>query len=180
MSQDELCASLAHELMDARVNTPKTVLFCRTSLECAEIYAQLKRRLNIYITEPPGLPNILEFHLINLFISATTPDKREKIILVEFCKSNTGLRLLIATSAFGMGIDIPDITRIINCKVPNTIEELVQQTGRAGRDGRAADAILYYRKAGKSTYKSLEEYGKDQKVCRRTLYYFYQISCFVT
>ena len=68
-----------------------------------------------------------------------------------------------------MGINISDITRIINWAIPNTIEELVQQTGGAGRDRRASDAILYYKKAGKSTYKSLDEYTKNQTVCRSTL-----------
>ena len=83
-------------------------------------------------------------------------------MLVEFSKKETALWLVIATSAFGLGIDISNITRIINWGAPNTIEELVQQTGRAGRDGRAVDAILYYQKQGKFTSKIMEEYGKNE------------------
>ena len=58
ISQKELCASLAHELLDLRNKSPKTVLYCHTLIECAEVYAQLKQCLGPNITEPPGLPNI--------------------------------------------------------------------------------------------------------------------------
>ena len=167
ISQAEICTSLADELLTLREKFPKTVLFCRTLLECGEIYGRLKRQLGENITEPPGLPNIIEFRLINLFTAATTPEMRE-MVLAEFCKTETILRLVIATSAFGLGVDCPDITRIINWGAPNTIEELVQQTGRAGRDGREADAILYCRK-GRFTSKCIDEYGKNEVMCRRLL-----------
>ena len=66
------------------------------------------------------------------------------MVLLEFCKAETILRLVIATSTFSLGVDYPDIARVINWGTPNTVEELVQQTGRAGRDGSDADAILYF------------------------------------
>jgi len=49
---------------------------------------------------------------------------------------------VIATSAFGLGVDCPDIRQVIKWGAPSTIEELVQQTGRAGRNGAEAEAIL--------------------------------------
>ena len=54
--------------------------------------------------------------------------------LVKFCKSDTKLRLVIATSAFGLGVDCPDIGQVINFGAPNTTKELIQQSGRAGQD----------------------------------------------
>ena len=56
---------------------------------------------------------------------------------------------MIATSAFGLGVDIPDIRRIIHWGLPSTKEEYVQETGRAGRDGEDAHAILYEGKRGR-------------------------------
>ncbi len=53
-------------------------------------------------------------------------------------------RVMVCTNAFGMGIDIPNIRTVINYKLPSSIEDYVQQTGRAGRDGSDSDAILYY------------------------------------
>jgi len=48
---------------------------------------------------------------------------REKV-LEEFCKRKTKLRLIIATSAFGLGVDCPDTTRIISWGSPPTLEDL--------------------------------------------------------
>ena len=45
-------------------------------------------------------------------------------VLAEFYKQNTRLRLVIATSAFGLGVDCPDIGRVINWGAPNMTEEL--------------------------------------------------------
>ena len=72
------------------------------------MYASIKGCLGKHITEPPGLPNIMELQLVNLFTAASTPDMRA-IVLRELCKENTNLRLIIATSAFGLGVDCPDI-----------------------------------------------------------------------
>ena len=56
-------------------------------------------------------------------------------VLKEFCKVASTLRLLIATTAFGLGVDCKDIKRVINYGTPGTLEELVQELGRAGRMG---------------------------------------------
>ena len=113
LSQEELCSALADELLKECTKCVKTVLFCYTLLDCGQIYAKLKRHLGNNITEPPGLPNIVEFHQINLFTAASTVEMKAKV-LTEFCKSDTNLRLVIATSAFGLGVDSPDISRAIN------------------------------------------------------------------
>ena len=70
------------------------------------------------------------------------PEKREEVIK-SFINPSSKLCLIIATTAFGMGIDCPNIRRIIHWGLPSTREDYAQETGRAGRDGSDAEAVLY-------------------------------------
>ena len=99
-----------------------------------------------------------------MFSGVLTTDKKNQVL---FSTIDSSLRLVFATSAFGLGIDISDIRRVIHWRLPSSIEEYVQEAGRAGRDGHISHAILYEGHVGKSLDKCIKDYQENTTICRR-------------
>ncbi len=89
-------------------------------------------------------------------------------------------RIIVATNAFGMGIDKPDVRLVIHIDCPDSIEAYFQEAGRAGRDGNKAYAVLLYNDSDRRKLARRIEDTFPPKDYIRTVYehlaYFYQVA----
>jgi superfamily II DNA helicase RecQ len=105
-----------------------------------------------------------------MYSRASTFDRKEKI-LRSLCDPEGKLRIIVATNAFGMGVDCPDIRTIYHWGAPSTLEEYAQETGRAGRDGQPSQAVLFHGKSTKYMSRDMIEYCDNSTDCRCKLLY---------
>ena len=89
-------------------------------------------------------------------------------------------RVMVATNAFGMGIDKPDVRIVIHMDLPDSIEAYFQEAGRAGRDGQKAYAVILYAKSDKTTLRKRIPDTFPEKEYIRDVYehlqYYYQMA----
>ena len=90
------------------------------------------------------------------------------------------VRIMVATNAFGMGIDKPDVRIVIHYDCPDSIEAYFQEAGRAGRDGQPAQAILLYNSSDNTKLQKRINDTYPPKDAIRQVYehlaYYYQIA----
>lgn len=123
------CQDDQERLMDLlqflKKQTVSGIIYCNTRKKCQELTALLKK-------------NQLK---ASYYHGGLTPLERKKLQL----QFQTGeISLMVATNAFGMGIDKSDIRFVIHYQLPASLEDYVQETGRCSRDGLPGFALLYY------------------------------------
>ncbi len=112
------------------------IVYARSRQDCEEIAAALRHA---------GL-NAQYYH-------AGLPTGERSRIQADFLDNR--INLLVATVAFGMGVDKPDIRLIIHHGMPSSLEAYYQEAGRAGRDGRPSTCVLLFTSGERSSMKTL-------------------------
>ena len=119
-----------------RVRRPG-IIYCSTTRDVDELYAVLQRF---------GVPS----HRYHGKMNTSERTKQQ-----EGFMSRGRRTVMVATSAFGLGIDKPDIRYVMHYQAPSSLEQYVQEAGRAGRDGRRSNCIMLYSPEDRAIHESL-------------------------
>ena len=139
---EELLKPMASELKEVKLNYPLTILYLPLKW-CGFAFKFFEKQLGneqYYPLEAEALP---ENRLFAQYHAPQTSAMKDHI-LKELALPTSKVRIIFATVAMGMGVDIPSIRCVIHAGQPRSIQEYFQETGRAGGDGKPATAILYH------------------------------------
>lgn len=146
-----------HYFIKAKKNTTQQILAYIKSRpnECGIVYC-LSRKSVESLTE-----KLQEAGVKAKSYHAGLSDSMRKRNQDDFIRDN--VQVIVATVAFGMGIDKPDVRFVIHYDFPKTIENYYQETGRAGRDGLKSECILFFSYADKHKQEGFLKDISDRK-----------------
>ncbi len=148
---------LEEELHDKQELMPKTLIFCKLKRNCSRIHSLLT-------TSSQELQkHVAIFH-------SDTPEARKEDILKDFVPESSNIRVLLATSAFGMGVHVYGLHTVVHFGPSRDFDDYFQESGRVGRDGQQSYAVIMnYSGRGKGVIKQeMREYVDSKAVtCRR-------------
>ena len=163
--------NLAYVVRQAADKREQLIHILRSLQGSAIIYARSRRRTKEFadLLNEAGIP--ATFYHAGL--DGAVKDERQQTWQQD------KVRVMVATNAFGMGIDKPDVRLVIHSDCPDSIEAYFQEAGRAGRDGKKAYAVLLYNNADqRKLEKRIADTFPEKDYIRQVyehLAYFYQI-----
>ncbi len=131
------------------------IIYCTTVKRVEALYQYLK---------DSGLP-------VDRYHGKLSPEDKNR---VQDDFINDKVRILVSTSAFGMGVDKSNIRLVIHAQMPGSLEAWYQEAGRAGRDGEPAKAVMFYDPKDRNIHRFFIEMGAPSaeimKVLRPLIY----------
>lgn len=143
---------LTYMIKNEKQSTPQTIIFCTSFNDIAKVLSYLLMQLkNDAFVDVEGT----RIPLIGVYHSKTWDT--QKLGTEKAFREDGIQRVVIATSALGMGINFPAIKYVVHYAPPTTVTEILQQAGRAGRNGQQSYSIVY------GTNRKIAETDKDVK-----------------
>ena len=121
------------ELKENKSSFPRTIIYCRSLSSCGQLYSFFQQELDDSLRSTYAM-----YH-------SKTPEEIQRKVLESIVDPSGMVRLVFATSALGMGVNLPNIRRIIHLGIPRDMEEYLQEVGRGGRDGGRFEALMLYK-----------------------------------
>ena len=117
------------------------IIYCRTLTSCGKVFCHLREELgeDCWVDRDPE--HRVENQLIGMFHSQTLPHHKSRVL--DSLGGDGACRVVVDTTALGMGLNFPNISHVVMYGLPEDMESIVQEVGRAGRDGSLSHAIMY-------------------------------------
>ena len=166
---------LGDELLTEKELTTRTIIYCQTIKQCGLIYSTLRAMLGkkIFLDETGDNPRDAIMEMLHSCI----PEANKAAISQSFQVKNSSLRVLVATIAFGVGVDCKGVYRVIHFGPSKNIEAYIQETGRAGRNGKQSVALVVYQGILLThVEKDMKRYVKTDECRRKALLKYFDNS----
>ena len=134
---------LVEEVSRKGVECARTLIYVKDYQTCGELYNFFMNSLQDKAYWPTNSPKKSTSRIVAMYHSGTSLNIQQHV-LSSLKDPQGSVRIVIATSALGMGVDFKSLYRVINYGPPNDIESYVQAFGRAGRDGGNSEAVLLF------------------------------------
>lgn len=159
----EVLSSLIDELKSKGREMRRVLVFCQRLNHVRSLYRSIDSQMESFKQKEGSSLQLYEKYQGN------TDEHKKELITTSLATTNGDVRLLIATVAFGMGVDCKDLDLIVHYGPPSDIDNYCQETGRAGRDGQQSHAvlILFPKAVSKRTSPQMKAYCKNKDICRR-------------
>ena len=160
---------LINTIKEKANDTHRTIIYCKSQKDCGKLFKHFKYELGSFAYFPYGSEEISRNMLIGMYHAKTLQRFKERVSESLFDEEGI-CRVVIASTALGMGVNISDVRQVIHYGPPRQIEDFVQEIGRAGRDGKPATSILVYTGIHlKKCEPFMKDYAKSDKICLRKL-----------
>ena len=168
---------LLHTLEEKLIDTPRVIVYCQSLNTCSDLFAHFLFCLGTMSYYPSGAAELCENRLFGMYHSCT-PQHNKDVILQSLRDPKGVVRVVFATVALGMGIDLRDVNTVIHYGAPRSLEDYFQESGRGGRSGGSARSVVFWKprdcpvKVKPSTTRDQEvidvrRYLENSSECRR-------------